>query len=226
MLRLIKINLLPYREALIQQQKQQFIRLMILSALLGAMLSVLVYITLSGRVSMHESRNETLNGGIKQMDTQIESIQKLQQERDNFLSRKQKVEELEERRFQAARLLDTLNILAPDGLYLTSIESNDKNADGKDTGTYVINGKAISDGKIAMFMRNIPTTGFFGTPELVSIKRNNDAQEFSLNVRMNRGMGTMPPSAAEININEPMASEPIQPTSADTDTTDSASATH
>lgn len=220
MLQLIKINLLPYREAKIQEQKRQFARLMILAALLGVALSALVYLSLQGQINAHQTRNDTLNAGIKELDAQSAKIEELRKERDNFLARKQKVEELENQRFQAARLLDTLNILVPDGLYLTSIES-------KDADTYTINGKAISDGKIAMFMRNIPTTGFFGTPELANIKRNEDAQEFSLTVRLNKGTGTLPPVPSEtINSNAPMAtSEPLQPTPSSAPAT-SASAEH
>lgn len=179
MISIIKINLLPYREALLQKRKQQFKSMMLLSLLLGIALSALAYFTLSGAIARQESRNETLTAGIAALDTEIAEINKLKEEKANFLARKQKVEELENQRFEAARIVDTLNTLVPEGLYLTSIT-------GKDALNYTISGKAISDSKIAIFMRAIPSTGLFKTPELVSIKKESDAQEFTLQVALNR----------------------------------------
>ncbi|WP_082783515.1 PilN domain-containing protein [Snodgrassella sp. CFCC 13594] len=202
MLQIIKINLLPYREALVQKQKQQFKYLMLFALLAGIGLAILGYFALSARVSAQESRNTVLKSGIAQLDTEIVQIKKLQAERDNFLARKDQVEVLENKRFEAARILDTLNTLVPDGLYLTSITPQDKNPS-----TYVINGKAISDGKIAVFMRNLPTTGLFGTPELLNIKRDNDAQSFSLQVNVNIPNSQNTPTAAS-SVAPPPASAP------------------
>ena len=111
----------------------------------------------------------------------IAEIKKLQAEKASFLTRKQKVEELENKRFEAARIIDTLNTLVPEGLYLTAITGDDANPDN-----YSISGKAISDSKIAMFMRAIPSTGMFNSAELDNIKKVNDAQEFVVKVSLSR----------------------------------------
>ena len=95
------------------------------------------------------------------------------------------MEELQEKRFQAASILDSLNVLIPDGTYITDIKS--ENAD-----TYTISGKAISDNRIAMFMRSIPSTGLFMQPELLSIKKVENAQEFTLKVLLNSNNRPLP----------------------------------
>lgn len=179
MISLIKINLLPYREALLQKQKQQFKSLMLLCLLIGLAAAGLGWFYLNQTIATHTERNQMLTEGIADLDKEIQEIERLELEKANFLARKRKVEELETQRFEAPRLLDTLNTVIPEGIYLTSIV-------GSDAITYNIHGKAISDSKVAMFMRAIPSTGLFNTPELVSIKKAEDAQDFVLKVTLNR----------------------------------------
>ncbi|WP_239324721.1 PilN domain-containing protein [Snodgrassella gandavensis] len=181
MLPLLKINLLPYREVLQAKQKKQFQTLLAGAAVIGLGLAFLGYTAFEGRVSSQESRNQVLKNGISKLDTEISEIAKLQEERKNFMARQEKVAELSHKRFEAARILDTLNAVAPMGLYITSIEAQDAN-------TYTINGKAFSDAKTAAFMSALPGK-LFSTPELLNIKRVNNTQEFSIRVQLNSNIG-------------------------------------
>ena len=101
----------------------------------------------------------------------------LKDKHKNFLERKQKIEELQNKRYEAAKLIDDLNVLIPDGVYLTSIEGDAKN-------NYKLSGKAVSDSKVALFMKNLPSTGVFEIPQLTSINKQPDAQEFVLNANL------------------------------------------
>ncbi len=193
MIQTIKINLLPYREALLQKRKQHFKNLMLLGVLAGVGLAAFGYVSLNTMIGNQEERNQVLQEGIKKLDTEIAEIEKLKIEKANFLARKQKVEELENQRFEAARIIDSLNALIPEGVYLTGI-------DAKDELNYQISGKAISDNKIAVFMRAIPSTGLFQTPELVSIQKENEAQVFTLQVAL----------ARQLSINAQAASTPAK----------------
>lgn len=175
---LIKINMLPYREQLDQKKKSQFNRLMLLAAAAGLGLAIFTYITLSGMTLNQESRNQQLTNGISELDKQIAEVKTLESEKASFLARKQKVEELENKRFEAARMIDTLNAVAPEGVYLTAIQA-------KSVNTYTLSGKATSDSKIADFMRVIPNTGLFDQPTLDSINKKDNLQEFSLTVTVN-----------------------------------------
>ncbi|WP_239373943.1 PilN domain-containing protein [Snodgrassella gandavensis] len=181
MLPLLKINLLPYREVLQAKQKKQFQTLLAGAAIIGLGLAFLGYTAFEGRLSSQESRNQVLKNGISELDTKISEIAKLQEERKNFMARQEKVAELSHKRFEAARMLDTLNAVAPMGLYITSIEAQDAN-------TYTINGKAFSDAKTAAFMSALPGK-LFSTPELLNIRRVNNTQEFSIRVRLNSNIG-------------------------------------
>ena len=175
MIPLIQLNMLPYREEQDKQKKAQFTRLMVFSGLVGVGLLVLTYVSLSGMILNQESRNQQLTDGIAQLDIQIKEVETLEAEKRDFLARKAKVEELENKRFEAARMIDSLNTVAPEGVYLTGIKA-------KDVSTYTLSGKATSDSKIADFMRVIPSTNVFGQPSLDSINKVESVQEFELTV--------------------------------------------
>ncbi|PSJ80974.1 PilN domain-containing protein [Neisseria iguanae] len=175
MIELIKINLLPYREEIKQHQKQQFKILMLTALLIGLGLSALTYLSLNGAIDNQQGRNAFLESEIKKLDEDLGEIKKLQAEKENFLAKKTKVEELQEKRSQAAYIIDTLNVLTPDNTYLTALEAENPT-------TYKVTGRAISDNKIAMFMRALPSTGIFSQPELLSIKKVENYQEFTLRV--------------------------------------------
>ena len=189
MIPLIQLNMLPYREEQDKQKKAKFTRFMIFSGLFGVGLLIFTYVSLSGLILNQESRNQQLTAGIDQLNIQIKEVETLEAEKRDFLARKAKVEELENKRFEAARMIDSLNTVAPEGVYLTGIKA-------KDVSTYTLSGKATSDSKIADFMRVIPSTNVFGQPSLDSINKVESVQEFELTV----AVASVPMSGDSINI--------------------------
>ena len=183
MTELIKINLLPYREEIKQRKRQQFKILMLSSLLIGVGLSAIAYLAINNAISDQESRNAFLEAEITKLDNDLGEIKKLQQEKENFLAKKQKVEELQEKRSQAAYIIDSLNVVIPDNTFITSL-------DAENPTSYKITGRAISDNKIAMFMRSLPSTGIFMQPELLEIKKIDNYQEF--NVKSMIGSASIP----------------------------------
>ena len=123
MTELIKINLLPYREEIKQRKRQQFKILMLSSLLIGIGLSAIAYLAINSAISDQESRNAFLEAEIIKLDNDLGEIKKLQQEKENFLAKKQKVEELQEKRSQAAYIIDSLNVVIPDNTYITSLDA-------------------------------------------------------------------------------------------------------
>lgn len=185
---LIKINLLPYREIEAQNKKKAFERLLILGALVGLALAALVYFSLSSAISLQNGRNESLEAGIQQLDNELKEIKGLQERKRQFLARKQKIEELDIKRFEGARILDTLDQVVPEGTHLTSLSVSEKDKKGHngsvENRSYVLSGRAVSNNKVALLMTALPSTGVFDQPELLSIKKGTEAQEFSLNAKL------------------------------------------
>ena len=193
MTELIKINLLPYREEIKQRKRQQFKILMLSSLLIGVGLSAIAYLAINNAISDQESRNAFLEAEIIKLDNDLGEIKKLQQEKENFLAKKQKVEELQEKRSQAAYIIDSLNVVIPDNTYITSL-------DAENPTSYKITGRAISDNKIAMFMRSLPSTGIFTQPELLEIKKIDNYQEF--NIKSMIGSASIPVKSEREAIND------------------------
>ncbi|ENS8580376.1 PilN domain-containing protein [Neisseria gonorrhoeae] len=170
---LIKINLLPYREEMNKRKQQQFKTLMY-----GAVLTVVAavaatYLFIDNMINKQSEKNTLLEISIAHLDTELSEIQKLKQEKDAFLIKKNKIGELQIKRLQAAKILDSLNEAVPGSTYLTSL-------DAVTADSYRLSGRTSSDNRVAAMMRAMPNTGIFKQPELLSIKKNNSHQEFTL----------------------------------------------
>ena len=178
MTELIKINLLPYREEINKRKQQQFKTLMYCAVLIGFASIAGAYLFIDNMTNNQLERNTLLETSIAHLDSELTEIQKLKQEKDAFLLKKNKIEELQLKRLQAAKILDSLNETIPDNTYLTSLEA--VTAD-----SYRLNGRTSSDNRVANMMRAMPNTGIFNQPELLSIKKNNSYQEFTLQATLN-----------------------------------------
>ena len=200
MIELTRINLLPYREEIKQRKQQQFKVLMLGSFAVGLGLAAATYLGIDNAISNQEGRNNFLQTEIDRLDRELGEIDKLQQEKEAFLAKKLKVEELQEKRYQAAYILDSLNTLTPDNTYLTALEAESPTS-------YKISGHAISDNKIAVMMRSLPSTGIFLQPELLSIKKVDNYQEFTLKSSINQVNTPAPAPTAQSSseIAEPVA---------------------
>ena len=200
MIELTRINLLPYREEIKQRKQQQFKVLMLGAFAVGLGLAATTYLGIDSAISNQEGRNNFLQTEIDRLDRELGEIDKLQQEKEAFLAKKLKVEELQEKRYQAAYILDSLNALTPDNTYLTALEAESPTS-------YKISGHAVSDNKIAVMMRSLPSTGIFLQPELLSIKKVDNYQEFTLKSSINQVNTPAPaPTAQSISeIAEPVA---------------------
>lgn len=200
MIELTRINLLPYREEIKQRKQQQFKVLMLGAFAIGLGLAAATYLGIDSAISNQEGRNNFLQTEIDRLDRELGEIDKLQQEKEAFLAKKLKVEELQEKRYQAAYILDSLNALTPDNTYLTALGAESPTS-------YKISGHAVSDNKIAVMMRSLPSTGIFLQPELLSIKKVDNYQEFTLKSSINQVNTPAPAPTAQSSseIAEPVA---------------------
>ncbi|HFC1935069.1 TPA: PilN domain-containing protein [Neisseria gonorrhoeae] len=170
---LIKINLLPYREEMNKRKQQQFKTLMYGAVLTGVAAVAATYLFIDNMINKQSEKNTLLEISIAHLDTELSKIQKLKQEKDVFLIKKNKIGELQIKRLQAAKILDSLNEAVPGSTYLTSL-------DAVTADSYRLSGRTSSDNRVAAMMRAMPNTGIFKQPELLSIKKNNSHQEFTL----------------------------------------------
>ena len=177
MIKLIGLNLLPYREIERKKKLDAFKRFMWLCVLAGVIAAGVVWFLLSQAISNQNDRNGFLGTEIEKLNKEIEEVDKLEQRKREFIARKEKIEELQHERFQVAMMFNDLNRITPEGVFLTHIQSKD----GK---TYNLTGAALSDSKVASFMRSLPSTGVFSVPQLVEIKTEKGVQKFTVSSRL------------------------------------------
>lgn len=186
----IKVNLLPYREMAEAKQKKIFNAILGVGAIAGVVLAGMVFFTLSEMLDGQNQRNQTLQEGIDKLKKDLETIQTLEKRKHDFLVRKNKVEELDNKRFEGARIMDGLNQLVPEGVYLTNVK-------GELNNVYRFEGKALSDQKVAVFMSSLPSTGVFDQPTLISITTDEEAkaQNFVLTAKLVEQKFAPPPAS-------------------------------
>jgi type IV pilus assembly protein PilN len=179
---MVRINLLPHRELRRKRQREAFVALTIVTALLGGAIVFAVYGVIGGRIEQQQGRNSYLEGEIAKLDKQIEEIQKLREQTQAMLARKKVVETLQANRSEAVHLLDQLVRQLPEGVYLKSV---------KQGGSVVsISGFAQSNARVSSLLRNLEASPWLELPSLVEIKAasmgNTRLNEFSIIVNLTR----------------------------------------
>jgi type IV pilus assembly protein PilN len=177
---MIRVNLLPWREARRKAQRQHLGMLGGMVAVLGLLIVGAVHLTIAGYISVQSDRNEFLKRENVRLDKEIEEIRKLKTEIAALLARKQVIERLQTDRAQAVYLLEELVQQVPDGVYLKGI---------KQTGRKVnLVGYAQSNARVSTLMRNLGASPYLEKPDLVEIKAtmvsNKRVSEFSMNVSL------------------------------------------
>ena len=179
---MIRINLLPWREARRKARNLQFYILMGMVAGLAASIVLLVHGYYATRISTQTERNRFLKDENTKLDKEIEEIKKLKEEIQALLSRKQVIETLQADRAQTVYVLEQLVRQTPDGVYLKSI---------RQTGAKVnLSGYAQSNARVSTLMRNLEASPYLENPDLVEIKvaniNNKRLSEFIMNVSIRR----------------------------------------
>ncbi|MFZ6874818.1 PilN domain-containing protein [Undibacterium sp. Di27W] len=146
---MIKINLLPHREEKRKQLKSDFYGLLLLSAIVGALIVVVVSAYFSRELGTQTDKNTFIKNEIVKLDERIKEIATLRQEIDGLKARQQAVEDLQGDRNQPVYLLDELVKLTPEGVYLRTLKQEGQRV--------VLTGYAQSQDRVAEFIRNLGT---------------------------------------------------------------------
>jgi len=179
---MIRINLLPWREAQRKAHNLQFFILMGGVAIVAALIVLLVHGYYATQISTQTERNKFLKDENTKLDKEIEEIKKLKEEIQALLSRKQVIETLQADRAQTVYLLEQLVRQTPDGVYLKSIRQAWPKVN--------LTGYAQSNARVSTLMRNFEASPYLESPELVEIKvaniNNKRLSEFIMNVSIKR----------------------------------------
>ena len=188
----VRINLLPHRELRRAARKREFIFVAAGTVIFAIATALLVHTILVGMLESQTAKNKFLKMEIAKVDKEIEEIQRLKEQTKALLERKAIVETLQSNRTEAVHLLDQLTRQLPDGVFLKSV----KQADDKVN----LTGYAQSNARIATLMRNLESSPWLATADLVETKavqlNNLRVNEFSLNILVKREMPSIEKAAA------------------------------
>jgi len=186
-----RVNLLPHRAEKRKRAKTQFAIVCGMTIGLGLAIVLLVHLTFAERISEQQSRNTFLKSEIAKLDTEIAEINKLKEEIRALLARKQVIETLQADRAQTVHLLDELVRQMPEGVYLKSLVQKGPRI--------ALVGYAQSNSRVSTLMRNIESSRWLGSPELIEVKaatvEKKRVSEFNLNLLLKREAAPATPAA-------------------------------
>ena len=184
---MIRINLLPHREAKRKQKQAAFYALLALGAAAGVAVVLAVGAYNARKLSVQAERNLVLKQANAGLDKQIAEIKTLKEEIEALKARQQAVQDVQGDRNQPVYLLDELVRQTPEGMHLKSLKQEGRRV--------VLTGYAQSQERVAELLRNLSGhSAWLERPELVEVKAVTLAQsktgrkvvEFTLSVAIKR----------------------------------------
>ncbi|MGZ8190383.1 MAG: PilN domain-containing protein [Methylococcaceae bacterium] len=192
-----KINLLPWREELRKQKKQDFLIAVGLSVGVAFLIILLVHMYIDGLTAYQEQRNKILQDEIAFFDKKILAIKGIEEKKSKLLAKINLIQQLQESRPQIVHLFDEIPKNTPDGVFLTKFTQK-----GNDL---MFEGKSQSNARVSAFMRAIEASHWLHKPSLNVIKlpeKDNPEQlsDFTLSAKQ----GQNKPAAEKGGTHEPV----------------------
>lgn len=153
-----RINLLPWREELRTQRRNQFF--IALGAAAGvALLCIGIANWIFSAVIDHQNdRNALLKAEIAELDKLIEEIIDLEDKKDGLLARMEIIEQLQRSRPGIVHVFEEMVRTLPDGVHLKEIKQTGQRLE--------IVGMAESNTRVSALMRNIDKSEWLADPDL------------------------------------------------------------
>jgi type IV pilus assembly protein PilN len=160
---MIRINLLPHREARRKQKKTAFIALMALMGIIGVVIVMMVGAYNGRQISIQEQRNAIIRDANGELDKKIAEIATLKQEIEALKARQEAVEDLQGDRNQPVYLLDELVKQTPQGVHLRSFKQDGQRV--------LMSGYAQSQERVAELLRNVAgNSPWLEKPDLTEVR--------------------------------------------------------
>lgn len=173
-----RINLLPWREQQRAERKKAFGVGMVAALAGAAAVAGAGYLVMGAVVDSQHERNTLLTSEIQVLDKQIEQINSLEAQKQQFIARMQIIEKLQRSRPEIVHVFDTFVKTIPDGTYLTGITQTDQK--------FKIQGVAQSSTRVSSFMRSLAASEWLKEPELEVVERKKESttgSDFTLYAR-------------------------------------------
>lgn len=155
---MVKINLLPWREELRKQKKQDFVAMIGLAVIATLAVLAAVHLYIEGLKDYQERRNKMLQDEMVILDKRIQEIKTIEEKKAKLLAKIDLIQKLQESRPEIVHLFDEVAKETPEGIFLTKFAQ---------TGTNLtFEGKSESNARISSFMRTIEASSWLQQPKL------------------------------------------------------------
>ena len=156
-----EINLLPWREELREERKQQFV------AVWGTVLLVAVLVAFgwvsirNGVVEDQRTANAALKTGLAELEKQAREVEALKKEIAELTDRMDVIKGLQSNRSEVVKLFNQFVDVMPDGTYVSRVELSNT--------TFAVQGKTESNQRISTMMRQMDQSEKFAAPNLTTV---------------------------------------------------------
>jgi len=157
-----EINLLPWREENRQEQKKEFVVMLVMACVFAAAIVGLIHFQMQAKIDYQLARNQFLSDEIATVDKQILEIRELQKVRRSLIERMEVIQDLQGSRPSIVHLFTEIVSTVPNGVYLQSLAQTGNNL--------VIKGEAESNARVSTYMRNLQASAWLKDPNLTVIE--------------------------------------------------------
>lgn len=156
------INLIPWRAQAREQHKREFINILAASMVTAVLIIAIVHFILANAISNQNSINNIYQQEITRLNQQLTVITQLKKQQQAIVERINIIDKLQANRSQVVNIFTDMVKALPQGLYLTSMK--------RIGDAITLTGKAESNARISMFMRNLEALSWLDHASLTQIQ--------------------------------------------------------
>jgi len=157
---MIRINLLPVREARRRADLQQQGFLLVALLMVAVVGTGWMHFAMRSKVSAATGRVAQINAQIKQFEPQLKQVEAYKQKKAEVQAKLDVIDGLERSRSGPVHMMDELAIHIPERMWLISLKAR--------AGSVKIEGKSLDNEIVAAFLTELSRSPYFGNVELRS----------------------------------------------------------
>ncbi|MFI5394755.1 MAG: PilN domain-containing protein [Candidatus Binatia bacterium] len=156
---MIRINLLPIKDAQRAMGRRQQLSLVLLGLALAVLVMIIPYVLQAHKLNGLDQGIDQLKAELAKLEQQTREVRELDKRRAELQGKLKVIEDLKQKRVGPVRILEDLSAATPEKLWL--VEFSDVN------GAATITGMALDNQTIAVFMRQLQNSKYFFEVDLV-----------------------------------------------------------
>jgi type IV pilus assembly protein PilN len=160
---MIKINLLPFRAARKRENIKRQLIIYVSAIIICVLLGLYFYLDKSGELRGLKEEETRLNKELATYKRTLAKIKKLEKKVKEINAKLEVIKKLERGKTGPVFLLDEIAMAVPkDKLWLSSLSER--------RGTLSLNGTAMDNETVALFMNNLEASDHIGTVDLINVR--------------------------------------------------------